>query len=313
VDGEDKVRSQRRQPAPAHALVLPPCSPALKPLVASLSLVAVGAAVAPRAALERILPAGRIHLMVNLHEDEFRTYDGPGLSNVRRTRGAVLEGPHSRPRVIDTRFRWLVAVDFRFGGASSLFRPPLSEVRDQLVDLEHLWGRDAAALRERLLEAPTPAAKLAFLEAALFDHLAGPREPDAAMRFAATTLERGASVSEVAARLGLLPKTFVRRFREQAGLAPKRYSRVRRLQCVLRLIGDPDTANWADLAAHHGYADQAHLIHDFRALTGMAPTACRARSPGEGNHVPVTPRAPIMPAAAAVAAEPVAPVAPAGG
>ena len=102
-----------------QAVVVAPRSPALKPLITSLSHVVVGSGA--DATLERILPAGRVHLMVNLHEDEFRTYDGRGLSRVRRTRGAVLEGPHSVARVIDTRPRCLVAVNFTFGGAVPFF------------------------------------------------------------------------------------------------------------------------------------------------------------------------------------------------
>ncbi len=40
--------------------------------------------------LERVLPGGRIHVMVNLYEDEFRTYHGPAGATVHRTHGAVL-------------------------------------------------------------------------------------------------------------------------------------------------------------------------------------------------------------------------------
>lgn len=275
--------------AAAGTVVAPPRSPVLKPLIASISHVVVRSAARAEGALERILPAGRIHLMVNLSEDEFRTHGGPCLSRVHQTRGAVLEGPHSQPRVIEIRPCCLLAVDFKFGGAASFFGVPLSEVRDQVVDLEHLWGRDAPRLRERLLEARTPEAKLGITEAALLDHVAGQLEPEPAMLLAAAALGRGASVSDVASRLGLLPKTFVRRFRAHAGLAPKRFSRVRRLQRVLRAIGDPGGVDWAGVAARHGYADQAHLIHDFRALTGMAPTAYRPRSAKAHNHVPVTP------------------------
>lgn len=92
-------------------------------------------------------------------------------------------------------------------------------------------------------------------------------------------------------RLGLLPKRFVRRFRDQVGLTPKRFSRVRRLQRVLRAVEQSGEVNWAETAAAHGYCDQAHLINDFRELTGITPTAYRARSAQEWNHVPLAPSA----------------------
>ena len=52
-------------------------------------------------------------------------------------------------------------------------------------------------------------------------------------------------------------------------------------------IINPDAVDWAEVAAEHGYADQAHLIHDFRSLTGITPSAYRPRSVAERNHVPV--------------------------
>ena len=51
-------------------LIRPPRSAILRPLVASLS--DVGGALPPM--LERVLPSAHIHLMVNLDEDEFRTF-----------------------------------------------------------------------------------------------------------------------------------------------------------------------------------------------------------------------------------------------
>ncbi len=238
--------------------------------------------------LERILPGGRIHLMVNLYENEFRTYHGPNCGTVRRTMGAILGGPNSQASVIDTREqRCLVSVDFKLGGARPFFRTPLAETRDQLVDLDQLWGRDGAVLREQLLEARTPEAMLRVMETALIKHMVNPKEPDPAIPWAARALERGMPISGVTSELGLLPKTFVRRFRAQTGLSPKRFSRVRRLQRMLGSLGDPVVADWSEVAAEHGYADQAHLIHDFRDLTGLTPTAYQPRSMEEHNHVPV--------------------------
>jgi len=261
-------------------------SPALLPHVAGIHYHESE----PTPSLERILPGARVHLMVNLYEDEFRTYHGADCRVVRRSHGAVLEGAASEARVIDTGLqRCLVSVDFTLGGAAAFFKAPLSEACDELVELDHLWGSDGARLRERLLEAPTPAAKLQVLEDVLLDHLIRRDDPDPAIPFAAALFERGASVSEVSSRVGLLPKTLVRRFLALVGLSPKRFSRVRRLQRVVGSIRDPGDVDWCEIAAVHGYADQAHLVHDFRELTGITPTAYRPRSTEEQNHVPVDP------------------------
>jgi len=262
-----------------------PNSAALSPFVASMHYHEG----AIPDAMERILPGGRVHLMVNLYEDEFRTYHGPDSEVVHRTHGAVLGGPASEATVIDTREqRCLVTADFKLGGAALFFRAPVSEAHNQLVELDQLWGRDGRVLRERLLEAHSPEAMLRLLETMLLDHLVGRQEPDGAIPFAASAFERGLPVSAVTSRLGLLPKTFVRRFRKQVGLSPKRFARVRRLQRVLESINDPGPIDWSDVAARHGYADQSHFIHDFRDLTGLTPAAYRPRSRAEHNHVPVS-------------------------
>src|SRR5215831_15579317 len=115
-------------------------------------------------AAERILPTDQAHLMVNLDEDEFRTYMGPYCVTVRSARGAVLAGPHGTSTAIDIREqRWLIAVEFRVGGAAGFFTIPMSGVCDQVVELDNLWGREGGLLRERLCEASTAAEKFRVL------------------------------------------------------------------------------------------------------------------------------------------------------
>ena len=261
----------------------PPRSPALGAFVKSLHYQEGEIP----AAFERMLPTGYIHLLVNLYEDEFRTYSKPGCV-ADRTHGAVLAGPRSRSTMIDTREqRCLVRVDFNLAGAGAFFRLPLGEVSNQFVELDQLWGRAGRVLCEKLLEVRTPNAKLHILETVLLEQLASSQQPDPAIRAGARALECGVPVTQVTSRLGLLPKTFVRRFRRQVGLAPKQFSRVRRLQRVLQSMGAPGSADWAALAVDHGYTDQAHLIHDFRELTGVTPSAYRPSPAGERNHVPI--------------------------
>jgi AraC-like DNA-binding protein len=263
-------------------IAAPPRSKALAPFIRSYHYHE--AALPP--AIERILPTGQAHLMVNLEEDEFRTYSGPHCENVHRSSGAVLSGPHGKTVTIDTMEQGrLIAVEFKIGGVAPFFPMPADETCDQVLSLRDVWGRDGGLVREQLCAARTPAEKLRVLEAVLLAHLVRPSDP--AVSAAISLLEDGARIRGLCSQIGLLPKTLVRRFRSQVGLPPKRLSRVRRLQRIVASVKRPLEVDWCAVAAEHGYSDQAHLIHDFRDLTGMTPTAYRPSSPQRRNHVPL--------------------------
>jgi AraC-like DNA-binding protein len=236
--------------------------------------------------LERILPNGQAHLMVNLGEDEFRTYDALRTERMDRNSGAVLAGPHARSTVIDTlEQRWLAAIEFRSGGAGCFFSMPMTEVCNQVVQLESVWGHHGRSLRERLLEARTPDLMFRVFEEVLLAHLTLKFDP--AIQYAVAALHAGVTVSKVASRLGLLPRTLARRFSTQVGITPKRFARVHRMQRVLRAVRRCSEPDWCALAAEHGYTDQAHLIHDFQDLANITPSGYKPQSAQRNNHVPI--------------------------
>jgi AraC-like DNA-binding protein len=239
--------------------------------------------------LERIIPNGQAHLMVNLEEDEHRTYDLARALRIERRAGAVLVGPHAKSVVIDTgEQRWIAAVEFRGGGARHFFSAPLSETCNRVIELEDVWGYDGRSLRERLLDAPTPASKFRVLEEVLLKHLAVRFDP--AIEYAVGALRAGVPVWQVTSRLGLLPRTFTRRFSSCVGITPKRFARVHRLQRVLRSVRRSARPEWCAMAAEHGYSDQAHLIHDFKDLADLTPSGYKPRSAQRNNHVPILAR-----------------------
>jgi AraC-like DNA-binding protein len=237
--------------------------------------------------LERIVPNGQAHLMVNLAENEFRTYNPTYTDRMSRHSGAVLAGPHACSTVLDTREQcWLVAAEFRSGGAASFFPMPLTEACNQVVPLDDLWRSSGKHLRERLLEAPTPALKFSVLEEVLLEHCAPKFDP--AIEYVVTALQRGMPLAQLTANLGWMPRTLARRFSSQVGITPKRYARVQRLQRLLRSVRRSSNPDWSALAAEHGYTDQSHMVHDFRELADITPSAYRPQSSQRSNHIPVS-------------------------
>jgi len=85
------------------------------------------------------------------------------------------------------------------------------------------------------------------------------------------------AMSELAEQVGACERGLRRRFRDEIGLTPKAYARQIRLSAAMVAADGAAKPRWAELAAAHGYFDQAHLIAEARALTGLTPSALLAR------------------------------------
>jgi len=97
-----------------------------------------------------------------------------------------------------------------------------------------------------------------------------PRKVQAAAKLLYQTKGQ-ARIHEVADACGLSVRQLQRQFDQQTRVAPKTLARTIRFEAVReRLMHEPD-ANLTDLAYELGYADQAHFIKDFKALTGKTP------------------------------------------
>jgi AraC-like DNA-binding protein len=242
---------------------------------------------APPHRLEHVLPDGSMQLIIHLRGEPLRVYDRDGAP--RLVHGPLVCGPRARYCLVDTAQQGaLVGIHVRPGGAAALLGLPASELHDADLPLEALWGAAAWELQERIVEAPTPEARLELLEAALVRRITGAPDPAVAYAVRAFTASpRAASVADVTAAIGLSHRHFIHVFREAIGLTPKTYCRVRRFQAALRAIARGERVEWAVLAAQSGYYDQAHFVHDFRAFAGLTPSHYLARRGAYSNHVPL--------------------------
>jgi AraC-like DNA-binding protein len=241
-------------------------------------------------ARDRILPSGTATLIINLEEDETRNYHGAGDDVLQRFPGSVVVGAYSRYSVIDTREqRAVMGVAFKAGGTWPFFDPAGDELHNQHVAARDLWGCAGATLRERILAAPTPHAKLRLLEAELLARAIRPLQRRAEVDFALQSLSyapQNYSIAMLSEHVGLSARRFTRLFTLEVGLTPKLYARVKRFERVLRLMSCSD--EWSELAQRCGYFDQSHLIRDCRAMSGFAPTELAARLAGDSLHVPLS-------------------------
>ncbi len=243
----------------------------------------------PPHARERCLPTGTLEIVVNLCDNEARAYDRLDADRPRSVRGPLVRGAHTGPFVIDTAGRTsTIGVHFKPGGAFP-FLGPAAELRDGIVPLEALWDSGAAELRERLLDTATVDARFLVLEQALLARATRLPGRHPAVAFALEQFQRPQrpKVSEVARRSGLSQRRFIRVFDEAVGLTPKLYGRIQRFQRTLCLVEDGQGVEWADVALECGYFDQAHLINDFRAFSGITPTAYLADRDDRVNHLPL--------------------------
>jgi AraC-like DNA-binding protein len=225
---------------------------------------------------ERVLPNGRFQLIIDL---------------TPRSGSSIIVGMRTAHSLLETAsIQSVVGVVFRPGGTLPFFGAPADEFYDHTVPLDQVWSSASGKLRDRLLEADNPAARLRILEADLRQRLGQPAELHSAVRYALQEFGRyphTAGILEVAREAGLSRRRFAGLFREQVGIAPKLYCRLRRFQQVVRRGASGAPVNWAQVSLDGGYYDQAHMAHEFREFSGVSPGEWLASERPFVNHAVV--------------------------
>ncbi|MGP3922045.1 helix-turn-helix domain-containing protein [Streptomyces sp. 8N616] len=178
----------------------------------------------------------------------------------------VVAGPDTRAHVPGSSpgARY-VGLRFPPGRGPDVLGVPAHELRDLRIPLAALWpGGRVRQLAERVSDAADPAAAL---EAITTDRLRDSPPPDPLLAAVVAGLRAGETVSAVARTAGLGERQLHRRCLAAFGYGPKTLARVLRMNRGLALAraGTP----YAEVAALAGYADQAHLAREVKALAGV--------------------------------------------
>jgi AraC-like DNA-binding protein len=177
-------------------------------------------------------------------------------------------GPDTRPHLSRALPGELVGVRFRPGHSAAGLGVPADALRDERVELARLWAGGTGRLADTLAATAATEDAQAVLGDAVLARVRA--DPDPAVPELLALARSGTRVGEMADAVGLTERQLHRRCLAAFGYGPKVLARVLRFTGAMRLARGG--AGLADVAYRAGYADQAHLSREVRALAGVCPT-----------------------------------------
>lgn len=170
-------------------------------------------------------------------------------------------------------------------GARAIFGMPSAALAHDLVHLDDVLGRPGAELVARTRGAGTWPERFVTLDAVLARvarrwsvsaQSGHPIRPEVKEAWRRLVVHSGrVRIGSLASDLGWSRRNLGDRFREEIGLTPKEVARILRFEHAHELATATNPQSWAGVSASVGYADQAHLVRDWREFTGCAPTTWR--------------------------------------
>jgi len=221
-----------------------------------------------------ILPDGHVELVFNLGAPV--GLKGPAYNGLQPARAAV--GPLSKALRLD--YRGPVStfgIRFHPARGAGFLGKHAAALTDRLLPLSQVCApldRTLARLQEQHPCPETDTYRTA-LDQVLLSRLSSALPADTPVVTMVDRLSKATSmpqVTEIARELGISSRQLQRRFLSAVGMPPKRFFRVLRFARVWQFASMQPRETWASLAAEHGYADQAHLIREFRAFGAEPPT-----------------------------------------
>ncbi|MGV9793841.1 helix-turn-helix domain-containing protein [Gordonia sp. NPDC003422] len=181
---------------------------------------------------------------------------------------------------------WAVGVMLTPAAGGLLLDGPVDEWTDRHAELSEVFGERGAELADRVRTTmatdPTEESTQRAATGVVEDWLRPILPLDDAGRLIneiVDYVENDSSVvaiGQICARFHLTERSLQRLTRRRLGLTPKWLIQRRRLHEAAGRLRAAD-GTLAALAAEFGYADEAHLVRDFRTVTGLTPREFTAR------------------------------------
>jgi AraC-like DNA-binding protein len=221
------------------------------------------------------LPNPALNLMINF-EDSYHCYQGENAKPYLTCVDSWSIGLWNRHHILDwPRNMRLFIVDFKPGGAYPFLHLPLSELHNDIVPMDAIWGDLAAEIRERLQSAPSLQDRFVLLEQLLLARLEEIPDGFNAVQYALVQIDKhhgSLSIRDLAEKAGMSHNHLTRQFQRLVGGTPKEVARMYRFKYTLSKLPRTQLIDWGEVAWQAHYYDQSHFNKEFMAFTGHTPT-----------------------------------------
>jgi AraC-like DNA-binding protein len=191
--------------------------------------------------------------------------------------GSFLYGQISEFKDVCLRYETdLIIVVFQPTGINQLMGISADELRDKIIRTEYIFNKQGQELYEKLAEKIAIQNKLRLLNIFFLEQMAKRVMPDDSLIKATLNFivkNKGLISSNQLIKLtGYTERHIERKFIESVGINPKKFSNIVKLHVFLKQLKcNQNNKNLTHMAYEAGYADQSHLIKEFKKITGMTP------------------------------------------
>ena len=170
------------------------------------------------------------------------------------------------------------AIRFHFWAVPLFADESMREAKGAYTDADAYFTGFRRELGTLLLDTDTIGERIAAAERFLLRRLGRRREQTAVMNAVYAILRAKGNIAapEIAGYAAVGERQLQRLFAEHIGLPPKRIALLVRYQNLWQEILSNPHFNVQDAVERYGYADQPHLLAEFRRFHSMNPTEARA-------------------------------------
>ncbi|WP_201747992.1 AraC family transcriptional regulator [Chitinophaga vietnamensis] len=169
----------------------------------------------------------------------------------------------------------LIIVVFQPDGINKLLGLPANELQDLFIRTEDVFGKDGSQLAMRLFEKNTTQEKVRILNTFFIDlAVKQTLKTEALISPVLTFIFRNKgmmTMSQLVKFTGYTERHLERKFLTSIGITPKKFINIVKLHNFLKKLNEKPSESLTQSAYEAGYADQSHLIKEFKKHTGITP------------------------------------------